>query len=159
MATFTKEQKEFITRRLAAFDSPRDVVTLFAALYRDTACNENDVLANDPRIAVVAPELHTLFYEERRRVIADPDAAIFADQAARLIVLSRLADRYISNNQPAEARAVFKQIAEEMGVIGGKGNGSGKAPDESKTPEFKSVEVKHVVVYPEPEAEPAAPAE
>ena len=127
MAAHTKAQKEFIVRRLAAFESPRDVAASFAARFPGVPCREQDVLATDPRGNVVDPELTTLFYEERKRVLDDPDAAPFADQKARLIVLSRQAERYENNNQLAEARAVFRQIAEELGVVGGKGK-----PQETK---------------------------
>lgn len=123
----TTEQREFIVRRLAAFETPKDIAVAFAARFRDTACNEDDVRATDPRLAVVSPDLYSLFASERERVLLDPTAAPFTEQRARLIVLSRQAERYENNNQPAEARAVFRQIAEELGVVaGGKGTGKGK---------------------------------
>lgn len=124
MASHTKEQREFIVRRLAAFESPRDVAIAFAIRFKDTACGENDVRATDPRLVPVDPELYALFLSERDRVLLDPSLAPFAEQRARLIVLSRQAERYENNNQPAEARAVFRQIAEELGVIGAKGVGA-----------------------------------
>jgi hypothetical protein len=151
----TKEQKEFIVRRLAAFETPKDIATAFVARFPDTACNEDDVRATDPRLAVVAPELFVLFTTEREAALLDPSLAPFAEQRARLIVLSRQAERYENNNQPAEARAVFRQIAEELGVVaGGKG---GKAPgksDADATPEFKAIKVTHTVVYPPTETSP-----
>jgi hypothetical protein len=121
VAAHTAEQKRFIVLRLAAFETPRDIAIAFATRFKDTACNENDVLASDPRIAVVEPDLYKLFYDERKRIVEDPNAAPFAEQRARLIVLSRQAERYENNNQFAEARAVFRQIAEELGLIGPKG--------------------------------------
>lgn len=125
--THTTEQRAFIVRRLAAFDQPRDITVLFAALFPGTACSENDVMATDPRVAVVSPELHMLFYSERARVVADKDAAIYADQNARLIVLSKDVDRLRGNNESATARLVLRQIAEETGAIGSKGGVKGKA--------------------------------
>ena len=115
----TNEHKEFIVRQLAAFYTPRDICQQVAAKYAGVKVNENDVLATDPRVSVVSPELFMLFRSERERVLDDPDSAPFAEQKARLIALSRQADRYESNNQPAEARQVYRQIAEELGVVGG----------------------------------------
>lgn len=119
----TTEQKEFIVRKLAAFYTPRDIAQQLAAKWTGIKFNENDVLVNDPRHNLLAPELHTLYSVERERILLDPHSDPYTDQKARLIALSRQAERYESNNQPAEARAVYRQIAEELGVVGGKGAG------------------------------------
>ena len=124
----TSAQKEFIVRRLGAFYTPKDIATAFRTQWPDTKCDENDVNATDPRLVVVSPDLHAAFYSERERVLEDPNAAPFVQQQARLIALSRQAERYENNNQPAEARAVFRQIAEELGVVSGKGGGKAPAP-------------------------------
>lgn len=126
----THEQKEFVVLRLAAFEAPRDIAMAVAARFPGCKCNENDVRANDPRISVVAPELFMLFRKERERVLDDPGAAPYADQKARLIALSNMAESYKNNNQWAEARSVLQQIAAEQG-IGGKG---GKAAPEKELP-------------------------
>jgi hypothetical protein len=144
----TTEQKQFIVRRLAVFETPKDIATAFAARFRDTACHEDDVRATDPRLAVVSPDLYSLFKNERERVLLDETLAPFAEQRARLIVLSRQAERYENNNQPAEARAVFRQIAEELGIVGGKPGKSKVAADESATPEVKQITVKRLIVDP-----------
>lgn len=132
----TQLQREFIVRKLAAFYTPKDIAVQFAAIFRDTACSENDVLAVDPRVTTVAPELFMLFKAEREKILLDPSAALYADQAARLISLSRQAERYEANNQPAEARSVYRQIAEEQGVISkGAGKPGGKnEPDANQPP-------------------------
>lgn len=131
----TLEQKQFIVRKLAAFEPPRAIVAAFTAVYRDTRCDENDVLALDQKSgALLSPDLFSLFLSERERIMLDPTAAPFADQRARLIVLSRQAERYENNNQPAEARAVFRQIAEEMGLVGGKGASKASAPGKDAEP-------------------------
>jgi hypothetical protein len=143
----TSEQKEFIVRKLAAFYTPRDIAQQLAAKWTGTKFNENDILANDPRINLLAPEMHTLYSDERERILLDPHSDPYTDQKARLIALSRQAERYESNNQPAEARQVFRQIAEELGVVGGKAGA--KAPDkEADTPGFKAVTVQRSVVRP-----------
>lgn len=147
MAAHTMPQREFIVQRLAAFYAPKDIAAAFAIRWPDTACNENDVLANDPSLTIVPPEIFALFRSEREKVLLDPTAAPFAEQTARLILLSRLVERYAANNQLAEARAVLRQIAEETGVVGGSGK-AGKAADESKTPEVKTITVKRSIVDP-----------
>lgn len=131
----TEEQKKFIVRRLAAFCTPRDICNEFAVLFPDTACSEADVLATNPEIAVVPPDLHALFKSTRTATMNDPDSAPLAEQKARLIILSRQAERYQANNQFAEARAVLAQIATEMG-IGPKSGGAvkGPAPGEKSEP-------------------------
>jgi hypothetical protein len=117
----TATQKEFIVRKLAAFVPPRAISVAFAAVFTDTRCDENDILALDPGSAVVSPELYTLFLSERERVLVDPKSAPYADQRARLIALSNHAEFYANNNQLPEARGVMRQIAEEQGIVGGKG--------------------------------------
>lgn len=126
MTALTQEQKEFIVRKLAAFYPPSDVAAAFAAQFPGVRCDTNTVVANDPRRAVVSPELFMLFRSERERLLDDPDAAPYADQKARLILLSNMVDRYKDNNQMAEARSVMQQIAAEQG-IGGK-TGAKAAP-------------------------------
>ena len=131
----SQAQREFIVKSLAAFKPPRAIVADFSALFPDTKCDENDVKRLDPKLALVAPELAALFLATREAVLLDPTAAPFADQRARLVALSQDADFYASNNQLAERRAVLRQIAEEQGIVGGKGGskavaGAGDKPDE-----------------------------
>jgi hypothetical protein len=146
----TQEQKEFVVLRLASFEAPRDIALAMAARFPGVKFNENDVRANDPRISVVAPELFMLFRKERERVLDDPAAAPYADQKARLIALSNMAESYKNNNQWAEARAVLQQIAAEQG-IGGKG---GKAPPDKELPR-QITEIVETIV--DPGASSAAP--
>lgn len=131
MAAHTQAQKEFIVRRLAAFEPPRAIVVAFCLAFNDTRCTEMDVLAVDPETQPVSPELHSLFLSERERVLLDPKSAPFADQRARLIALSADATFYGRNNQLAERRAVLRQIAEETGAIA---KGSGKASGAAAAP-------------------------
>lgn len=144
--THTAAQQEFIVRKLAAFEPPRAISAAFVAVYPDVKCNENDILAIDPETTVVTPELHALFLEHRERVLLDPKSAPFADQKARLIALSAHAKFYGGNNQFPEQRAVFRQIAEEQGVVGGKA-GAAK-PADTSTPAVKAIEVSRTVVRP-----------
>lgn len=123
----TSKQQEFIVRKLAALEPHREIVRNFMAVFTDTKCDENDVRRLDPSNVVLSPELFIIFNAERERIKADPNSAPFADQKLRLIALSRDVEAYRSNNQPAEARSVMRQIAEEQGAIGQKGAAKGGA--------------------------------
>ena len=144
MAVHTVAQKEFIVKKLAAFEPPRAIALAFAAVFRDTKCDENDVLATDPANNVVAPELFALFISERERILLDPDSAPFANQKARLIALSNQAKFYGGNNQLDAQRTVFRQIAEEQGVIGAKG--TGKATPAAAEPAVEVVAITRTIV-------------
>lgn len=123
----SQAQREFIVKSLARFNFPRAIAADFAALFPDTKCDENDVKRLDPTLTLIAPELYALFLAERERVLLDPASAPFADQRARLIALSNDAAFYAGNNQLPERRAVLRQIAEEKGIVGGKGGAKGAA--------------------------------
>src|SRR5262245_37736347 len=117
----SERQREFIVRKLAAFEPPRVIVLDFAAVFPDTKCDENDVRRLDRESgAILPPELHTLFVQTREQVLLDPQSAPYANQKARLIALSNDIKYYRGNNQLAESRATMRQIAEELGVVGGK---------------------------------------
>jgi hypothetical protein len=118
MAKHTLPQREFIVRRLAAFEPPRAIVASFRALFPDTACDENDVLSVNPEAgALMVPDLFALFRAERERVLLDPASAPYANKQARLIALSNHAKFYAGNNQFPEMRTVLRHIAEETGDI------------------------------------------
>lgn len=149
----TQAQREFIVRKLAAFEMPQAIAAALAAVFPGATCNENDILANDPRTAVVSPELHAMFLAERERVLLDPRSAPFADQRARLIALSNQAEFYGNNRQPVEQRTVFRHIAEELGgMVTGKGGKAGTPPPVTGEP-IEEIRVTYV----DPKApEPAA---
>lgn len=144
----TMAQRLFIVRHLAAYQPPRAIVLLFAATFPDTRCDENDVLATDPESNIVAPELYAEFRTERARVMDDPDSAPYAKQKARLIALSNDAKFYAGNNQLPERRAVFRQIAEELGVIGAKGGKAGGEGGSAPSGPVTAIEL--IVVDPKP---------
>lgn len=151
----TAVQKAFIVRRLAAFYSPREIAAAFAAVFPDTACNENDVMATDPRVNVVSPELHALFMTERERVLLDEKSAPYAQQLARLIVLSRQVEDAIARGDPAGARAILRQIAEETGAVGGKA-GAAKSSKAVEGEPVTAIEWQIVDPAPVPAKEPVA---
>jgi hypothetical protein len=78
----------------------------------------------------------------------DPDSAPLAEQKARLIILSRQAERYQANNQFAEARAVLAQIANEMGI--GPKSGGNKAPSPSVPADEEVTAITRTIVDPAP---------
>jgi hypothetical protein len=147
----TSAQRAFIVRRLAAFEPPRAIVLDFMALFPDTRCDENDVRALNPETgALVSPELFELFKKERERVLLDPSSAPFVEQKARMIMLSNHAKFHNSNNELATARGVLRQIAEELGAVGG-----GKAPGKgssagSEKPGEPIVVIERRIVDPKP---------
>lgn len=142
----TQPQREFIVKKLAAFEPPQAIAAAFAAVFPGAKINENDILACDPRTTVVSPDLHAVYMAERERVLMDPRAATFADQRARLIALSNQAEYYGNNRQPAEQRTVFRQIAEELGVVTGKG---GKQPAAGDDKDLLPITgIKRIVVDP-----------
>lgn len=146
----TQSQREFIVKKLAAFEPPQAIAAALAAVFPGAKVNENDILACDPRTTVVSPELHAVYMAERERVLMDPRSATFADQRARLIALSNQAEYYGNNRQPAEQRTVFRQIAEELGVVAGKGGKAGTPPQGEAPAEI--VAITRTVI------DPAAPA-
>lgn len=149
----TAAEKAFIVRKLAAFEPPRAIVAAFAAIFPQSTCNENDVLATDPETTVVAPELLMLFKTERERVLLDPGAAVYADQMARLIALSNQAKFYSGNNQFGEMREVLRQIAAEQG-IGVKGAPAKSAPPAGSDQEpIEEIRVTYIDPKPAPVAE------
>jgi hypothetical protein len=134
------EQQEFVVRQLAAFYTPRDIATAFVARFAGIKFNEHDVMKFDPRKNVLAPELFMLFRRERERVLDDPETAPYAEQKARLILLSNMVDSYKNNNQLAEARSVMQQIATEQG-IGPKAAGKPAAPATAPSEPIEEIRV------------------
>jgi len=145
----SQPQREFIVKGLAAFKSPRAIAADFAALFPDTRCDENDVKRLDPTLVLLPPELLELFKRERERVLLDPASAPFAEQKARIVVLSHQAQFYGGNNQLPEQRAVLRQIAEELGAVS-QGRGT-KAPNDGKPTEPVTEIVRRIV---DPKAQP-----
>lgn len=118
-ATFSKDQREFIVRCLASFWSYKKVASSFAGQWTDTRCGEQDVKGFDRSQGVLLPpDLHKIWNETRATVMDDPASAPFADARARKIALSDLAEFYIRENRPDEARSVLRQLAEETGAVG-----------------------------------------
>lgn len=147
MAKHSKEQREYIVRALAALVPAQDIAVRFMSQWTDTTCTIEDVDALDPKFGVILPpELHAEFTATRERVLTDPSAAPFAEQRARLVVLSQQAADYHARKDYPNVRAVFRQIAEETGdVTSGKG---GKVVAPTGKDAESVTEIQRIVVYP-----------
>lgn len=141
----TPEQREFIVRRLAAFESPRTICNAFLSHFPGTTCTEQDVSASDPRISIVSPELFILFRTESAATLAAEP--LFADQRARLHAMSKLVEDALARGDRAGALTMFKQIAEETGVIGAKAS-AGKASAAALPPAEQIEEIRCTIVDP-----------
>jgi hypothetical protein len=128
------KQKAFIVTRIARFEPPHAIRAAYRAVYGDELGPEV-VTALDPQAgATLSFDLWELFQKTRSDAITDPASAPFAEQKARLIVLSNMARWHNDNNEPAAAANIIRQIAEELGVVGSgaKAKAAGAAADETK---------------------------
>lgn len=151
MAVHTPVQKEFIVRRLAAFETARAITIAFQANFPDTKCSEQDVIAADPRVSVVSPELYAIFKAESASFLEQNP--LFADQRARLHVMSKQVEDALSRGDQAAVRTIFRQIAEETGVVAGKG---GKLAPAASTPVEPIEEIRVTYIDPKVPATAAA---
>jgi hypothetical protein len=134
MAAHTDEQRVFIIRRLAEFESPQEIITAFAARWRTTSCALPDIEACDPRRTTLSPLHLAIFTTRRTEYLANLDvSAPTANKTVRLVWLHQMAERYRNNNQPADARSVLRQIAEEQGDVGPGKAGKAEPPTEPVT--------------------------
>jgi hypothetical protein len=118
MSLHTKEQREFIVRQLAAFYSPKDIVSTFALRWPDTACSEADIVACNPKLSVVSPELCALFEAERVRFMETvDDLAPTKDKRVRLVELHRIFEAFRNNRMLGAAAEILGRIAAEMGDV------------------------------------------
>lgn len=151
--TLTAEQKAFVIKRLAAFYAPSEIAADFLRQWRGmTAQTLVDAITGlDPVNIILGPDESALFHAERARVLDNMElAAPFVQQKVRLLTLSRLARKFLDNNQAGEARAVFRQIAEEQGIGAGS---KGKTPDGPT--DLPVVSITRTIVYPTAPAEVA----
>lgn len=148
MAAHTGEQRAFIVRRLAAFESPVDIIAAFLLLWRDTSCDPVDVAACDPRRSLLAPDLAVLFEQVRAAYLANPYASPTADKRVRLVELHNLYEKARGNNQVDLAARLLAQIATEQGDASG---GFGSAPGD----QLPIARITRTIIYPAPAAEAA----
>src|SRR5436190_1643433 len=81
----------------------------------------------DPSYRTVSPDDFALFTTTRAAALADPESiAPYIGRVRRMIALDKMARRYEGNNQPVEARAVFRQLAEEQAAADEAAAGAGK---------------------------------
>lgn len=120
MAAHTREQRDFIVRRLAAFYTQEDIVAEFAILWDDTKCDALDVRECDPRFSVIDPDLFQLYTDERARFLENMDAAApTRDSRVRVVMLHREAERARARGAVTTLQSLLAQIAVETGGAGG----------------------------------------
>jgi len=113
-APLSVEEKSFVVLRLARFGEPADVIEAFNDRFARRPLKP-EILALDPRYSLLSPDHSTLYANERKRVLADPTSvAPYANRAARMISLSDMAADYRERRDLPNARAVFRQLAEEQ---------------------------------------------
>lgn len=143
MALFTNDQKIFIVTALGFCKRPRIVVNEFAVRYPDTVCIEQDVSALNPsQGALLSPDLHQAWTDAREYAKEHwRELAALADKGIRVLMLHYDAMEYRANGNIVEARAVMRQIAEEM--KDDEGGGASDVP----------TDFEYVIVDPKPDAD------
>lgn len=126
MAIHTEEQRVFIVRRLAEFDAAEEIAAAFKLRWPTTACDANDVAANDPRRGLNDEKLLAIFNSRRATFLNDfATAAPTADKTVRLIELHNMFRVARDRNALVIAAELLEQIAKEQadfysGKSGGK---------------------------------------
>ena len=118
MADFTYDQKRFIVTLLAQFRQPAEVVALFREEYEDDAgINVRRVIGYDPSRPSygAGPEWVELFEKVRHAYVHDVAAIPIANQGFRLNQLHMMAAQAAKAGNRAQAAALYKQAAEEVG--------------------------------------------
>ena len=113
----TDEQKAYVVRRLALFDSPATVATAVQQEF-GIALGRQAVECYDPTShagRALAETWVNLFRETRAALLENAAAIGIANRAVRLRWLHRIAERAMEQGSNAEARAAIEQAAKEMG--------------------------------------------
>jgi len=115
MAAHTREQRDFIVRRLAAFYTPDDIIAQFTERWSNR-CTVNDIRACDLRYSLIDPDLEALYHAERALFLENMDlAAPTRDPRVRIVMLHRAAEKARENNQVQLLQSILAQIALETG--------------------------------------------
>lgn len=129
MAKHTKEQREFIVRKLAAFWTPSETIAHFRTRWQDTACDEIDVTALDPdNGAIIGPDEHTTFVNVRNATRAEMERLWpNVSESMRVMLLGMTRDHAVQRNRNAfelanKTAETFAKI--ESGFFSGKAGAS-----------------------------------
>jgi hypothetical protein len=117
MAELTEPQKAFIVTLLAQFNSPAEVRDLFHEEFGGDKLTVQQIGAYDP----TRPRFDAgdrwipLFEEVRKAYVTDVSAIPIAQQSFRLNQLNKMASQALRAGNRAQAAALYKQAAEEVG--------------------------------------------
>jgi hypothetical protein len=119
MSAHTEEQRVFIVRRLAIFDSYTEIAAAFALRFPDTACKPPDIESVDPRRSQIDEKLNAIFNANRTRFLSDNAiAAPTSDKTVRLVELHNLYSLARDRMAVQLAAKILEQIAKETGTAG-----------------------------------------
>jgi hypothetical protein len=114
----TKDQKVDVVVRLACYDSPSAIVKSLKEdfgieIARQAIERYNPLLRYGGRRC--SEQWATLFYETRRKLVEGMADIGAAHKMVRIRWLDQMVRREMTGGHTAEARALLKQVAEEMG--------------------------------------------
>lgn len=117
MATLTKDQKLFIVRALAVFNTPTETVKLVKEEY-DISLNRQNVEAYDPTKRVgkdLSQELKGEFEATRKEFLDQPKNIPISNQAVRLQEYQKLLES--NRRNPMMVLKIMEQAAKETGGL------------------------------------------
>jgi len=115
MARLTTPEKREVVQRLAAFETPAEVVQ-WAAEHLEKELSHEQVSYYDPtRGSRHSPKWEELFYEAREEFLNDLDTIPLSHRAVRLRELTDLYERAKEQEEVEKAARMLKQAAKEVG--------------------------------------------
>jgi len=115
MARLTTPEKREVVQRLAAFETPAEVVQ-WAAEDLEKELSHEQVSYYDPtRGSRHSPKWEELFYEAREEFLNDLDTIPLSHRAVRLRELTTLYERAKEQDNNEKAARMLKQAAKEVG--------------------------------------------
>jgi len=115
MARLTTPEKREVVQRLAAFETPTEVVQ-WAAEDLEKELSHEQVSYYDPtRGSRHSPKWEELFYEAREAFLNDLDTIPLSHRAVRLRELTDLYERAKEQEEVEKAARMLKQAAKEVG--------------------------------------------
>jgi len=115
MARLTTPEKRQVVQRLAAFETPTEVVQ-WAAEDLEKQLSHEQVSYYDPtRGSRHSPKWEELFYEAREEFLNDLDTIPLSHRAVRLRELTDLYERAKEQEEVEKAARMLKQAAKEVG--------------------------------------------
>lgn len=116
MAKLTEDQKNFIVEHLACYDTPQQVADAFEAEF-GVPIRRQAVAEYDPTKKTPGKKRVAMFEAIRARFLKDVSTEPASEKSYRVRRLARMARIAEEKKNFPEARAQYRQIAEEMGGI------------------------------------------